>query len=775
MMKTHRTTYTLLILFFASLLVLWGLEYLGVRTRNENILRESLILPELLETGPSGIRKLSIERGKERIVFERRKTGAGRWQMVEPLNVAAEPSRLETLVRNLKELRRSLDAGSMTGPPANFGLDQPEAIVRLWGSENEGRPVSEKPVATIEIGKTVKRLRYVRPLGSGTIEVADAKLLNAVDQPLVEWRERSVLPLATFQVDSFSIKRGARLIRVNRSRSGRFRVVEPIVAPADDPKVESLLAAFASLRVADGAKGFVAEDARDLSKYGLSPPSAIVELTTNQEKDKPLVLEIGKPVPNQPDRIYVRQGDQDDVVVVNAQPLAELPQSSIALRSQKVSDFAPIAVSEIRIKTPTQSFLLKKESNEWIQKEPREEKADAHTVAALLKQLESLQTSEFLTPDKVRDPKLNPPLSTIQIRETRLGRTAATTTIDELVLDLHIGRLDAARKVFYAQLDKDEVILTVPDTLLEVLPKNAMAFRDRSMGTTSPADVRKLIITRAGRTDELVPEQSGEPNRWRMRRPIDAAADSRSITQILAILSNLRADNIVADTKKDATKLGLDQPLLEVVWETDQLHRLKVGAQVPNEASYYATTEDQPFVFTLRAETLKPFEGEFRDRLVMSFPLAKAERIVLTWSRPNRTVAFKHRQPTAKGQLEWIDEPGSDSGGIDLSAAGPLVKALAHLETTRYSQYEGEIEPFTGLVKPRLTVAVKLGENEPDRVVRIGFAAAPGLIYAALGTSPSGPVFLLPSVSWDAFIQSGERLPPIPKDVFAPPDDSTPR
>ena len=89
------------------------------------MLRESLILPELLETPAAGIRKVSIERGKERIVFERRNTGVGRWQMVEPMNVAAEPARLETLVRNLKELRRSLDAGSMTGPPATFGLEQP--------------------------------------------------------------------------------------------------------------------------------------------------------------------------------------------------------------------------------------------------------------------------------------------------------------------------------------------------------------------------------------------------------------------------------------------------------------------------------------------------------------------------------------------------------------------------------------------------------------------------------------------------------------------------
>jgi Domain of unknown function (DUF4340) len=775
MMKTHRTTYTLVIVFFASLLVLWGLEYYGVRTAKESMLRESLILPELLETPASGIRKLSIERGTERIVFERRDSGALRWQMIEPMNVAAEPSRLETLVRNLKELRRSLDAGSMTGPPATFGLDNPLAVVRLWGSENDGGGAAAEPLATIELGKSVKRLRYLRAGERGTIEVADAKLLNAVDQPVIEWRERALVPLATFQINSVSIKRGTKLIRVIRGRNGRFRLVEPNIAPADGPKVESMLAALASLRVADGAKGFVANDVRDGSPYGLSPPSAIVELNTTQGNDKPLVLEIGKVVPDQPDRIYVRQGDQDDVVTVNAKPVAELPASSVALRSQKVCDFEAVAVSEIRIKAPAQTFLLKKESNGWMQKEPTEEKADGVAVSTLLKQLDSLQTSEFLEPGKVRAPQLDPPLLSIQIRETRVGRTAAASADNELVLVLHIGRRDAARKVFYAQLDRDEAILTLPDTLLDVLPKNALAFRDRSVVSPAPATVRKLTVTRAGRIDELVPEEGGKPNRWRMRRPIDAPADTRTITQILAILANLRAEGFISDNQKDATKFGLDRPLLEVEWETDQPHRLKVGAQVPKEPAYYAATGDQPFVFTLRAETLKPFEAEFREHLVISFPLAKAERMVLTWSRPNRTVAFKHRPPTTKGQLEWVDEPGTDAGGMDLSAASALAEAVSHLETIRYVQYDGEIQPFTGLIHPRLTVAVSLGANEADRIIRVGYAASPGLIYAAEGTSPQGPVFLLPAVSWDALIQSGQRLPPLPDDVFTPTSKSKPR
>ena len=169
--------------------------------------------------------------------------------------------------------------------------------------------------------------------------------------------------------------------------------------------------------------------------------------------------------------------------------------------------------------------------------------------------------------------------------------------------------------------------------------------------------------------------------------------------------------------REPAKQFGLDQPLLEIGWESDRTHRLKVGAQVPRTAAYYAAVEDQPYVFTLRAEVLKPFEAEFRDHVVMSFPLAKAERIILRWGWPKRTVAIRHRTPTAKGQPEWVDEPGSDAKGVDLSGASALVQALSHLETIRYVQYSGDIPPLTGLTRPRLVVEVNLGPDAPPRVL----------------------------------------------------------
>ncbi len=49
--------------------------------------------------------------------------------------------------------------------------------------------------------------RYVRPGGTDLIEVADSKLLSAVDLPVADWREQVVMGVPTFQVASLTIKR----------------------------------------------------------------------------------------------------------------------------------------------------------------------------------------------------------------------------------------------------------------------------------------------------------------------------------------------------------------------------------------------------------------------------------------------------------------------------------------------------------------------------------------------------------------------------------------
>ncbi len=417
MMKTHHTSYSLLGLFILCLLAMWALNYFGVATDKERVLRESRVLPSLLETSAESIRKVSIEQDGKRLVFERRGQGGSRWQMVEPIDAAADSARLRTLVHNLKELRLSLDSGAVTGPEATYGLASPSAIVRVWGDSGANKESADQPLAYLALGKTVRGSRYVRPGEEGAILVADAKLVSMVDQPVHEWREKAVIGVPTFQISSLAVTRAGQSIRAHRGRR-QWKLSAPIVVPADNAKVESFLAAMASLSVTDGAKGFVADNVTDFAPFGLDPPQATVELTTTRASDPPLVLHVGKPVPGRIDRVYVRQGDQNDVVTVDSKAVAEIPQSTLALRSQQIAEIDVAAVTQIEIKSRNLSFRIDKEPDGWKVIEPNPEKADTVKVQSLLRQIDSLKTSEFLELGKIRDPGLSPPGMTIQIHQS---------------------------------------------------------------------------------------------------------------------------------------------------------------------------------------------------------------------------------------------------------------------------------------------------------------------------------------------------------------------
>lgn len=783
MMKANHYRFLLIVLFFGGLVALWGLDLSGVRRHSDEVRRADRVLPDLIDTPEAEIRRVEIDRGDERLVFARQDKGPGRWQMLEPKDVAAEPIRLDALVRNLKELHKDPDAGTVKGDPKDYGLAKPAAIVRLYTGP-PGSASAQQPVAGLELGTTARGRRYVRPVGGQGIEVVDARLLAAVDEPVVDWRQPNIVATPTFQIASVRVIRRdqpgepSRIIEAERGPSGRWVLKLPVVStaegpkeaplevPANGPKVESLLGALSSLRVAEPPKGYVADDVKDMAPFGLDRPAISVELTP--EHGETMVIHVGKAVPDEPERLYARQGEQDDVVMVEARALSEVPAATTALRSQQVADIVPAAVTEIEIDTQSDVFKIKKDGKLWELTSPRKERADVQAVHQFLSHLQELQTSEFLDPKVVPDPRLDPPIMTIKIKQAG-GRRMAPGATDPGVwqaLDLRLGNHDVLKKAIYARLEGDGVILALPDKLFEVLPKNRLAFRDRGVIDDKPGAIKRLTIRRGGRIDELVPVEKGEPNEWRMLRPVEARADVPTITQVLQMLCTLRAQDFAATSAAEVKDSGLDHPLMEIDWESEGSHFLKVGAPLPKSASFYATTDGEPMVFTLPAEVVRALDAEYHDHHVMTFPAARAQRIVLRFF--GRTVVLRHRPPQARGQVEWVPEPGSDVEKIDLSRLGSLVRTLSELQTRRFIQYEGEIPIDTGLTRPRLTVEVTLGARDPVQVLRIGDNSADGNVLAATGTGPSGPAFLLPGPPWNELIRSGERLPTLPEDVFAP-------
>ncbi len=641
MMKSNLTRFVLFVLFFAALLSLWVLDVAGVRTTSEKERDAGRVVPELIDTPESTIRRVAIDRGEEHLVFERRGKGPGRWQMVQPRDVAAEPNRLEALVRNLRELRPVPESGTVRGEPSTYGLAPPAATVRLYTVDGTagGSASADRPVAELELGKAeAKRgLRYVRATTGEGIQVVDSRLLAAVNLPAAEWREPNLMGVPSFQVASVKITRQdesgrePRVIRAVRGRSNRWRLTEPIEAPGNGPKIESLLGALASLRVAEPPRGFVADDVKDAARFGLDRPPIKVELTTTEPGAHKVVLEIGKAIPDEPERVYARQGEQDDVVAIESRALSEVPGDATALRSQEVAEIVPAAVDRIEIQTIRDVHKLTKERGGWQIISPRTERADGQAVNAFIARIADLQTYEFLEPSKVPNPLLDPPVMRIKVWQAAARRPGASAAEADPppVLNLRLGRQDVARKTVFARLEGDNMILALPDNLLDVVPKNPMAFRDRSIITDSPPEIKKLTIHRGDRVDELVPDRTGKPNTWRMLRPVEAPADAGTITQVLTALCSLRSEDFAASEVGDGKEFGLDHPSMRIDWESQGPHWLKIGRQIPRSSHFFAATDGQPTVFTLSSQTVRLLDGEYHDHRVMSFPMGRARRLVL--------------------------------------------------------------------------------------------------------------------------------------------------
>ena len=268
----NRGTYTLLALFFASLVGLWVADFAQIPTRK---MRERMSKPhppwKLLDTKPDDLVKIEILGGEEPLVFERK--GGNRWQMTAPKDVAADPSMVETLAYNLKEeLTRKPEAATLEGDRERFGLAPPQRTIRLWGAS------TDEPLASLEVGKVSLDRRYVRSTGSEGVEVVDARLLDLLKLLPIRWRDREMFYGRPFpiEVDAVNIscgRQGSRSFGEGATPGESRAVPRPLAA---DPKVDGLIADLGTLKVLDDSR-FVANDVSDadLERYpGLRRPLA---------------------------------------------------------------------------------------------------------------------------------------------------------------------------------------------------------------------------------------------------------------------------------------------------------------------------------------------------------------------------------------------------------------------------------------------------------------------------------------------------------------------
>ncbi len=787
----NRGTFALLALFFAGLVGLWAADYAKVPTQRDRERRRSRVLAGLMEVKPDDVRKIEIEGGAEALVFERRE--GNRWQMTAPLDVAADPSRVESLAYNLKELARKPEADLLEGDAASFGLAPPARTVKVWGA------ATDAPLATLELGKTSLDRRYVRAGGSSGVEVVDAGPLRLVEIPLVQWRDRELFRVPSFEVDAVSVVGPGVDLKVRRGPDA-WRIVAPIKALASEARVEGLVADLGSLRVLDDSR-FVAEDVNDagLDRYGLKTPALTVAVAARRgERRRPTqVLHVGKPVEGKPGQVYARKGDQDDVIALEARVLTGLGKDLDSYRSPKVVDIDPSRVFHFQVKSEGREFDLIRTGQDWYIVHPTAARAERPAVEKFLKALAEVQTGIYLKPEERPDAGLDDPGLVIKLWQMpdRRDPDASASSAEEPAVTLRIGRADAGKRSIYARLEGDRTILALSDTIGASLPRSPLVFRDRQVLAEETDRIDRISFAGGGRKVMLhAPVFRGDPAKnladgWWMVEPTLGPADVESIGRLLKLLAGLKADGFAADAPKDLVPFGLQDPPLSLTWYSparspmlpgppatargpaapepykQEERSLLIGASVPNRpGARFAMVAGRPLVFVLGAEAVATLDSEWRDRHVLTFDPALVRRILLAW--PLRE--FNLNPIPGSGSRDWTVNSLVDAPDFHPARAESLVKAASGLTTARFVQYEGPFPARAGLSPPRVAFHFDSDDDKPPKLLRIGNFAGNGLAYATTAPGDEGLVFTVPESLVAGWATMPNRQGELPDNVFAP-------
>lgn len=224
-------------------------------------------------------------------------------------------------------------------------------------------------------------------------------------------------------------------------------------------------------------------------------------------------------------------------------------------------------------------------------------------------------------------------------------------------------------------------------------------------------DIQALRIrSRSGETTELTKTDGN----WRITSPIDAPADSTTVSGITSNLAALSIQRVVEENASDPGRYGLANPTLEVAFKTkdDQDYRvLQLGDRTAAGADMYAKRGGSSEVFLVYNYIESTFDrGTFdlRDKRVLTFDRDKVDRIEVRHG--GSTIVL------TKQDGEWrIAEPLQ--ARADFSSAEGLLSRLASLQMREIVDENVTDFGRFGLRNPSTQVTLSAGSSQASLAV----------------------------------------------------------
>ena len=535
---------------------------------------------------PKDVERVTIARKGETVRLQR--TADGGWEMLEPVKTRGDRGTVDDMVTGLATARMDREIDPNPAKPADFGLDPPEADVKL---EVKGRP---EPLVLRVGGKNPTGVWvYAREGGKPAVITLSESIARDTTRPVADFRDRTVIAFDRRNVSGIDLDVNGDQIGVVADEPGKWRIVKPRALRADT----DLLSEF--LDKLEGAKAmeFVDDAPKALQPYGLDKP-ARVTVWVGRDKDRSArTLLVGRPVPEKKG-VYVKREGEPGVILTAEAVWTTFPKTVGAVRDKTVVSYASDKLAKVEFTRGRESLTLEKEGTGWKIAAPEALRADSGAVTQLLWKIRDLRAMGFLSETAADVPRLlAKPEVTVRLWET--GAKEPKT----LLLQSSPEKRGGQPAALAAVQGEGPVMLVSGKALTELAPDIAQ-LRDRTVFPTFDlGDVKRARIA-AGGDKPLVIEKSGETD-WKLVEPARAATKEGRVANVLLALKSLKWKEIASKGGDDA-KFGLDKPELELtVFKPDgaEVGTLLVGKS--DGAVTYVKVKAEPGIFAVSSKDLE--------------------------------------------------------------------------------------------------------------------------------------------------------------------------
>jgi hypothetical protein len=516
------------------------------------------------------------------------------WKMVTPITDAADTTVVDQLLDAIQNLRAD-DLITDLGKGAkkrqllkDFGLIKSRLRLKLEG--NQLPPEIQFGQDTAVQGRS-----YLRVGDEDAVYVVANDLKNIVSKSPEDFRDHRMTPFLTTLIDRAVFQVSGGEIELAKYQDN-WQLVRPIKARASNDAVVDILTKLNQTQISK----FVGTDkSNNLSSFGLDSPLDV--LTLYGGEGKKFEIEIGGPVPSNPQAVYAGLPERNSVVEVD-KPFANLLNiTPNDLRDRKIARLNSDLIDRVTIENSDQpKIVLGREENRWHFLSPAEAPANGNNIGRLIHDINDDEVSEFVSDTATDLAKygLDQPKLRITFSSFASENTAESNAGEVVLSTLEFGKSENG--VTYGRVKEEPYIFSITDQIYDSLPKTKFSFRGLDIVNLNRDELVSVHVEKTGEQPlDLVRDPKGI---WELKDQKDRQNDSQ-IQVFLTTLTGLRAESWAGDP---SPMDEFNQPVLaiKIVYKSGEQNReteIKF-AKLTSGNQHTGLSSDEDGVFVLDDE-----------------------------------------------------------------------------------------------------------------------------------------------------------------------------